>query len=186
LGDKPVAAFVLSLLGGLCVLAGGLFQAFIGDLISTLGMANSATNATGIGSTIGILGIVGIVFGIVMILGGVMMFARPQTHKMWGAIVLILSIVSFATSSFGGFFIGFLLGLIGAILGLTFKPSMAPSMMPGQSMGPMPMGSMSMGTMGNVGSSNPIGQGAIGMTCRSCGSSIPAGANHCPNCGANL
>ena len=186
MGDKPTAALVLSLLGGIFVLIGGLFQAFIGDLISSLGVATGATNATGVGSTIGILGIVGIVFGIVMILGGVMMYARPKTHVMWGVIVLILSIISFATSSFGGFFIGFLLGLIGAILGLTFKPSLAPSMMPGQSMGPMPMGAMSMSTMGNMGSSGPIGQGAIGTTCRSCGSSIPAGAKHCTNCGANL
>jgi hypothetical protein len=92
---------------------------------------------------------------------------------------LILSIISFATSSFGGFVIGFLLGLIGGILGLVYKPSMGPAAMQGQ-----PMGSMPMGSTGTMGAGAPMGQ--MGMTCKNCGASIPAGATRCPSCGASV
>jgi Family of unknown function (DUF6114) len=183
LSDKPTAAFVLSLLGGIFVLIGGLVQTFLGAFISSIGMATGASNATGVGSTFGILGMVS---GVLMIMGGVLMYARPQTHTMWSAIVLVLSLVSLATSTVGGFFIGFILGLIGAILGLKFKPTMTPGALPGQSMRPMSMGSPSMGSMSNFGASSPAGSGAIGTSCRSCGGSIPAGASRCPNCGASI
>lgn len=170
---------VLSLIGGIFVLLGGVTQAFIGSLISSIGTSSGAANATGVGTTVGILGIAGIILGIIMIVGGVMMYSNPSSHTMWGVIVLILSLVSFATSSFGGFVIGFLLGLIGGILGLVFKPSMAPGMMPGQPMGSMPMGSMS-----SMGTAAPMGQ--MGTTCKNCGASIPAGASRCPSCGASV
>jgi len=38
-------------------------------------------------------------------------------------------------------------------------------------------------------SSTPMGSaptGSMGMTCKNCGASIPAGATRCPSCGANL
>ena len=179
MANKPTAAFVLSLIGGIFVLLGGVFQAFIGAVISGIGTTANGTSTAGVGSVVGILGIIGIIFGIVMILGGVMMYSNPESHKMWGVIVLILSIISFATSSVGGFVIGFLLGLIGGILGLVFKPSMGPAAMQGQSMGSMPMGST-----GVMGAGVPVGQ--MGMTCKNCGASIPAGATRCPSCGASV
>src|SRR5438552_13417977 len=107
-----------------------------------------------------------------MVVGGFMLYSKPTNAKMWGVIVLILSIISWVTA-LGGFFIGFLLGLIGGILALTFKPAMAPGAMPPPMMSSsMPMGSAPMGSMG--------------MTCKNCGASIPAGATRCPSCGANL
>ncbi len=168
MADKPTAAFVLSLIGGIFVLLGGVFQAFVGAVISGIGNTNGATGVPDIGSTVAILGILGLVFGIIMILGGIMMYTKPASHTMWGVIVLILSLISFATSSLGGFFVGFLLGLIGGILGLVFKPTMAAGAMPP----PMMSSSMPMG-------SAPIG--SMGMTCKNCGASIPAGATRCPS-----
>ncbi|TMI14975.1 zinc ribbon domain-containing protein [Candidatus Bathyarchaeota archaeon] len=92
---------------------------------------------------------------------------------MWGVIIIILSLISFATSSLGGFFIGFLLGLIGGILGIVYKPAMAAgAMQPPPMMSSMPMGSAPMGSMG--------------MNCKNCGASIPAGATRCPSCGASV
>src|SRR5207249_1916327 len=79
-----------------------------------------------------------------------------------------------------GFGIGSLLAFIGAILALVYKPAMAPSMMPGQPMGSMPMGNM--GSMGSMGTGAATGQ--MGMTCKNCGASIPAGAARCPSLGA--
>lgn len=168
MGDKPTAAMVLSLIGGLFVIFGGIFLAFVGSLISSLNVTGTgAASSTALG-----LGIAGVIMGIIMVVGAFMMYSKPTSAKMWGVIVLILSIISWVTAV-GGFFIGFLLGLIGAILALTFKPTMAPGAMPPPMMSSsMPMGSTPMGSMGT--------------TCKNCGASIPAGATRCPSCGANL
>jgi len=84
--------------------------------------------------TIAAMGLVGILTGLLVIVFGVLMYIRPQQHVIWGALVLVLSLVSIL--GFGGFFLGLILGLIGGILGIVFKPSapmMAPPMAP-----PMP------------------------------------------------
>ena len=109
-----------------------------------------------------------------------MLNQNPASHTMWGVIILILSIIDFPGA--WGFGIGSLLAFIGAILALVYKPAMAPSMMPGQPMGSMPMGSI--GSMGSMGSGAATGQ--MGMTCKNCGASIPAGATRCPSCGASV
>lgn len=168
MGDKPTAAMVLSLIGGIFVILGGAFLAFAGSLIGSF----NVTGAASASATVLALGIVGVIMGLIMVVGGFMMHSKPTSAKMWGVIVLILAIISWVTA-IGGFFIGFLLGLIGGILALTFKPSMAPGAMPPPMMSSsMPMGSAPMGSMG--------------MTCKNCGASIPAGATRCPSCGANL
>ncbi len=172
LAEKPTAALVLSLIGGIFVLAGGAFQAFLGALISGFGGTTGATGASAFGSTVGILGILGMVFGIIMILGGVLMYVKPESHTMWGVIVLILSVISFATSSLGGFFIGFLLGLIGGILGIVFKPST--------------MGTPYMGGMGGTGGGMPAQVPSTMVRCPSCGAMSPQGTTKCPACGANI
>jgi hypothetical protein len=168
MGDKPTAAMVLSLIGGIFVIIGGAFIAFVGSLIGSL----NVTGASSASTTALALGIVGVIMGLIMVVGAFMMYSKPTSAKMWGVIVLILSIISWVTA-FGGLFIGFLLGLIGGILALTFKPSMAPGAMPPPMMSSsMPMGSAPMGSMG--------------MTCKNCGASIPAGATRCPSCGASV
>jgi len=169
LAEKPTAAFVLSLIGGIFVLLGGIFVAFVGSIISSI----SVVGAGSAGSTVLIIGVVGVIFGLIMIVGGVMMYSKPSSAKMWGVIVLVLSILSWVVAA-GGLFIGFLLGLIGGILALVFKPAMAPTAMPPSGMGTMPTSTM--GSMGSIGGTN----------CRNCGASIPAGATKCPSCGASL
>ena len=132
------------------------------------------------GSAGALIGIVGVIFGLIVIIGGVMLNQNPASHTMWGVIILILSIIDFPGA--WGFGIGSLLAFIGAILALVYKPAMAPSMMPGQPMGSMPMGSI--GSMGSMGTGATTGQ--MGMTCKNCGASIPAGATRCPSCGASV
>src|SRR5437899_6917235 len=124
------------LLGGIAVTIG--FSIFFG----------------GIGA---VFGIVGVVFGLVVLLGSIMLYNKPQSHTMWGVIILVLSIVAFP--SIWGFGIGSLLAFIGAILALVYKPSMGPAMMPSQPMGAMPMGSMGSGQT----------MGSMGMTGKKCG-----------------
>jgi hypothetical protein len=168
MADKPTAAMVLSLIGGLFVIFGGATLAFAGSIIGSFNFTGAASAS----QTVLALGIVGVLMGLIMVVGGVMLYSKPASAKMWGVIVLVLSIISWVTA-LGGFFIGFLLGLIGGILALTFKPTMAPGAMPPPMMSSsMPMGSAPMGSMG--------------MTCKNCGASIPAGATRCPSCGASL
>lgn len=107
--EKPAAAFVLVLIGGIFVLLSGILISFMGTLM-TFWM-------WGIG---GVLGIIGIISGIIMILSATRINTTNKAQiKTWSIIALIFSIISIANS--GGFMIGFLLGLIGSILGLTFE-----------------------------------------------------------------
>src|SRR2546430_13768935 len=113
-------------------------------------------------------------------MGGETSTENRENHTMGGVIIAILEIIDFP--GLGAFGIGSLLGYIGAMLALVYKPAMAPSMMPGQPMGSMPMGSI--GSMGSMGTGAATGQ--MGMTCKNCGASIPAGATRCPSCGASV
>ena len=157
MAEKPTAAFVLGLIGGIFMLLSGIAAAVGFSLF--------------LGSAGAIFGIVGLIFGLIVLIGSIMLYQKPQSHTMWGVIILILAIVDLP--GFWGFGIGSLLAFIGAILALVYKPSMAMGAMPPPMMSSsMPMGSAPMGSMGT--------------TCKNCGASIPAGATRCPSCGANL
>lgn len=69
-----------------------------------------------------IMGVLGIVWGILTLVGAILMNSEDKGRVRTGAIlVLIFSILSWFGAA-GGIFIGFLLGLIGSILGLTWNP----------------------------------------------------------------
>ena len=121
MAEKPTAAFVLSLIGGIFILLGGAFIAAVAGILSGL-FAMAGFGDFGLGLTM--VGVLGILIGLIIIVGGVMMYMKPQQHVVWGVLVLILALVSIPFSVAGGFVIGFILALIGGILGLVFKPSM--------------------------------------------------------------
>jgi Family of unknown function (DUF6114) len=124
MGDKPTAAMVLSLIGGICVILGGALIAFVGSLVSSFGyLANGGTTG---GTLVTVFGVVGIIMGLIMIIGGFIMYSKPGSAKMWGVIILILSILSWITA-IGGLVIGFILGLVGGIMAIVFKPSASPA-----------------------------------------------------------
>src|SRR6266705_4847066 len=132
MSEKPTAAFVLSLIGGIFVLLVGIAFAVLGSILRNMvcwiGGPDGATDI------IVWYGVIGFVNGLLMIVFGVLLYIRPTQHVVWGALVLILSIASFFTT-LGGFFIGLILGLIGGILGIVWKPpapmaGMAPMMPP--------------------------------------------------------
>jgi hypothetical protein len=120
MAEKPTAAFVLSLIGGIFVIIGGLVTAAIAAIVG------SAFDIIGMGSYglgFALLGALGLVWGIIILLGAVMMNSTDKSRVRTGSIiVLVFSIISWF-GSFGGFFLGFLLALIGSILGLTWNPS---------------------------------------------------------------
>jgi hypothetical protein len=118
--EKPTAAFVLSLLGGIFIIIGGLIYAVI---FSIIGGVFDVFGFGGLGGIITIIGVLGIVWGILVLVGAIMMNSEDKSKVRTGSIlVLIFSILSWFGAA-GGIIIGFLLGLIGSILGLTWNPS---------------------------------------------------------------
>lgn len=118
MAEKPTAAFVLSLLGSIFIIIGGLLYII---LFSWLGGMLDFFGGFGLGMTI--MGVLGLIWGIIALVGAIMMNSTDKNKVRTGAIlVLIFSILSWIGAA-GGIFIGFLLGLIGSILGLTWNPS---------------------------------------------------------------
>lgn len=123
MGEKPTAAFVLSLIGGIFILLAGLVVALF---LGILGAGISMIPGLGwLGGAMVALSVLGLIFGILVIVGALMINSGvPSKVKTGSIIVLVFSILSLPTVG-GGMVIGFLLGLIGGILGLVWKPTAA-------------------------------------------------------------
>lgn len=117
--EKPTAAFVLSLIGGIFILINGILMA----VIATIGGAVLSL-IPGLGFVGGIviaIGAVGLILGILIIIGAIQINSGELGKvRTWSIVVLVLSIISLFIG--GGFIIGFILGLVGGILGLVWKP----------------------------------------------------------------
>ncbi|HZY91755.1 MAG TPA: DUF6114 domain-containing protein [Thermoplasmata archaeon] len=150
-GQVPTAGAVLSLVGGIFILLGGLVLAFIGAIFSFL-----------LGAYAGIL-FIGLVLGILIIVMSILMFVMPRMKVAWGALVIVLAIVSLPFTIFGGFVLGFILCLVGGILAIVYK---APAPMMGSPMmAPPPMG------------------GAVPAVCPACGGPVDQARRVCTRCG---
>lgn len=105
--EKPTAAFVLSLIGGIFILMGGIIMTLVSFVIGGLGLF----------------------CGILVVVGAVMLYANPEKSTTWGVIILVFSIVSLFFG-LGGFIVGMILGIIGGALGIAWKPSPPPAPVP--------------------------------------------------------
>jgi hypothetical protein len=155
----PSAAFILSLIAGIFVLLGGLLVAAIGALLSFF--------AFGIGA---IAGILGIIWGIIIIVGANNLRSHPEQHVTWGVIILVFSFISWF-GGLGGFLIGFLLGFIGGILAITWQPSQATAAPTYVSPSPHPM---------------PTSNLQATRYCPNCGAPVVPNTAFCPHCGKQL
>ncbi|MBI4181586.1 MAG: hypothetical protein HY520_01305 [Candidatus Aenigmarchaeota archaeon] len=99
-------ASLLSLVGGILVILGGVVVAAIGGALMPLPF---------VGSILIAVAIVGIIFGALMVYGSTLLGKKGQ-EKTGAIVVLVFSILSLIVG--GGFIIGFILGLVGAILAL--------------------------------------------------------------------
>ncbi|MGC8570976.1 hypothetical protein [Caldivirga sp.] len=114
----PRGAYVFSLAGSVIILISAIIEFVFSAVFTFIPLIGL------IGLPIVALSIIGIIVGVVSLvlsarLGG--LTDENMVHVI-GAILLILSIVSFFTALMGGFIIGFLLLLIGSIMALTWKP----------------------------------------------------------------
>ena len=122
-------AFILSLIGGLVIVIGSAIE----TLLLAFGSYNGIYYGMGPGMMSGygfygfglgwmtILSLIALVFGIVVLIGAIMLNARPSEHITWGIIVLVFSIASFI--GMGGYFIGAILGLAGGAIALSYRAS---------------------------------------------------------------
>jgi len=125
MAEKPTAAFVLSLIGSILIIIGGILGAIIGLIGGA--MVGVIPGFEWLGGLIVILGFLGLVFGIISLIGSVMINSGEKGKVRTGSIlVLIFSILSLFVGGTGGFVIGFILCLVGSILGLTWKPAEKP------------------------------------------------------------
>ncbi|MEM0482089.1 MAG: DUF6114 domain-containing protein [Nitrososphaerota archaeon] len=120
-GNKPVAAFILSIAAGVLMLIGGaiaLTWAYYPSWNGWRGMMMPMM-MWWMPWMWWIPAIIGIASGAVIIIGALAIFSDPKLSQVWGAIILVFSLVGLV--GFGGFIVGSLLGIVGGILALTWK-----------------------------------------------------------------
>jgi hypothetical protein len=105
----PRAGAILSFIGGIFILIGGLIYAFVGAILSVF-----------VGGAASIL-YVGIPIALLILVFSILLFVLPQLKIAWGALIVVLAFLSLAFDFFGGFVIGFLLCLIGGLMAIFAK-----------------------------------------------------------------
>ncbi len=116
--EKPDTAFALSLAGGILMLiVGGMSTLWFTPGGWGGGMMRM------MGASFGFMAgfsLIGVVSGIVVVIGALMLNARPSEHTAWGTVILLFSVVSLL--GMGGFLIGAVLGIVGGSLALSWRP----------------------------------------------------------------
>jgi len=178
---------ILEILGGLASLVAGAGLFVAAALVSSSNFASLYPQLSGIGSIstiLYVLGAVVLIFGILALVLGVGFLGGKGWAWTLGIVVGVLNIIVSLVQTVIGFYssiVGIIFPLI--IIYYLMRPHVkvffgkGPAMAGGMQPPPMMSSSMPMG-------SAPMG--SMGMTCKNCGASIPAGATRCPSCGANL
>ena len=131
--EKPTAAYLLSLIGGVFIILGGgmvsmmgafWFGGMMGGYRGWGGMMGYGGPGYGMMGWLGfgLFGILGIVFGVIIIISALMLNSKPQEHSTWGMLIIVFSALSIFGGAMGGLGVGLVLGLVGGILALTWKP----------------------------------------------------------------
>jgi hypothetical protein len=125
---RPTTAFILSMIGGVLMIINGgmMFMLFMNGLYGYGGIGGMMGGYQGMMGSFGIpfgfmssLMLVGLIAGIIVVVGAVMLDARPAEHWAWGVIILVFSVISFL--GMGGFFIGAILGIIGGAFAVSWR-----------------------------------------------------------------
>jgi hypothetical protein len=127
--QKPTVAFALSLVSGILTLIGGLTVTYVGmrrfELMDDMMRGYRYAFAAGpayFTQFISVIGILGIIFGAIIILGAVMLNRKPGQHQTWGVVILIFSILSIF-GGMGGYLVGLILGIVGGALAISWNPT---------------------------------------------------------------
>ena len=118
---QPTAAFVLSLLAGLWMLAAG-------GMIGGSGWGGMMGGWHGMGDWMGGRGtrtfgvwwpLFGVFAGIVVLVGAVMLYVRPEQRRSWGVVILVASALNILFGMMG--LLAGTMGVIGGVLALRTK-----------------------------------------------------------------
>lgn len=131
--ERPTAAFIISLLAGIFVLLGGGMKSMMGSwfVSNGFGMMSGARGwmmggnypAVGYGMMGGFgFGILGLIFGTLVIICAVILNQRPHQHQTWGLLILLFSVLSMI-SGVMGLGVGLILGVIGGVLAIVWTPN---------------------------------------------------------------
>lgn len=115
-------AFILSLIGGVIIILGSVFSLFWSSYgWPYYGGMMGPWMMWGYGyGFLSVFSIVALISGVIVLIGAIVLSARPVEHVAWGTIVLIFSLISFL--GMGGFFIGAILGIAGGALAIAYRP----------------------------------------------------------------
>ncbi len=126
--QKPIAAFMLSLLSGLFIVLGGSLWCLWLDGIWSFSWVDSMMHGWdehmdgwNLGGLALPMGVLSIIFGVATIITAIMLYTNPKQHELLGALIIVFSVVS-VLGCLGGFGIGIVLGGIGGILAVLWKP----------------------------------------------------------------
>ena len=144
--ERPTAAFVLSLIAGIFIVLGGGMRSMMGSFFGPygFGMMNGYSGygmmgygypgygyGIGYGLTSGwdfeLFGVLGLIFGVIVIVSAIMLNSRPQEHSTWGVLIVIFSALSIFGGAMGGLGVGLILGLVGGVLAITWKTTKTPA-----------------------------------------------------------
>ncbi|MDH5439349.1 MAG: DUF6114 domain-containing protein [Candidatus Bathyarchaeota archaeon] len=115
--EKPTKAFTLSLIAGILIVSNtlllGIATTWFPEIIPTIpGTVNDT-------AVLYRLTALGLIFGVLVLLGAILLRIKPADKKAWCIVIVVFSIPSVITG--GGFIIGFILGIIGGALALSRK-----------------------------------------------------------------
>lgn len=170
----PSTASILSLIGGVLIALEGILDALrssVGRIVPRL---------AGIGIVFGILGLV---FGLVILYGAFRLRSDPTMSQTWGILIVVLAVVSILAG--GGFLLGLILALIGGILAITWKPPVPAPPGYGASGYGGPPGPPPGAVLGSPGAA-PAPPGVAQRFCPACGAPNVATAQFCAKCGAAM
>lgn len=114
-GKKSSSAFALSLAGGILIILGSIvWLLFFANLQSS--MDDRMGGMMG-GMMSGWFLAIPVVAGILVLMGAIMLNARPRQNTLWGIIIVIFSIIGF--TGMGLSFLGSILGIIGGAIAIS-------------------------------------------------------------------
>ena len=177
----PSTAYYLSLVGGILIALDGLVAAAEAAVFSST--LNSIV--PGLTGVVIIFGIVGFIFGLLIIFLALRLKRDPTKAKSTGVIIVVLALLSI----FGGggfYFIGLLLALIGGVLAVVWTPRVQPQSPYSPAGYALPTDRPSATTQWGAPASPPTQAGVTQRFCSSCGSPNLVSAQFCAKCGAPM
>jgi hypothetical protein len=178
--NYPRTAYLLTLIGGILILIGGIIEA---ALLAAIGSVLAGFGYGGLAALAIAFAVIALIFGIIILVLAMRLKSNPQSAKMTGVLIIVFALISYVGG--GGFYIGLILALVGGILALIWNPG--PAMMPqpgwGQPGQPGQWGQPGQAQWGQP-SAPPAPAG--GKVCPSCGTQNAAGSQFCAKCGAAM